>query len=140
MLIKKWDPFKEFERFFDDLRRTSEQNPRGEMTFLPAVNISHGPEKAEVEIEIPGIPKKDIDIQLENGVLTISGEKKVAENKEGQNYLLREQRYGRFQRSFQVPDSYDVDKIGARYDNGVLFITLPKKEESVPKKLKIDIG
>lgn len=100
-------------------------------TSLPAVNIRETGDTFEVEMAAPGMTKSDFKIELDNNMLTISSERKSKnEEKDGDRYTRREFSYQSFQRSFQLPkDVVDADKIQARYDNGLLHLTIPKKEE-----------
>jgi HSP20 family protein len=106
-------------------------------TTLPAVNIKETADAFVVEMAAPGMAKEDFKIQLNNDVLTISSEKKnEAETKEGETYTRLEFSYQSFSRSFSLPKSVDAEKISAKYDNGVLRIDIPKKEEAKPKPVK----
>lgn len=106
---------------------------------MPAEVVETGDE-IRFDIELPGFRSEDIDVTLENNVLTISAEKKLErENKENE-YRLFERRYGRFQRSFTVPPTVRGDSTQARYENGVLTLRLPKAEEAKPRRIRIDGG
>ena len=106
-------------------------------TSIPAVNIRETNEGFEVEMAAPGMSRKDFRIELENNLLTISSEKKEEmEKKEGERYSRKEFSYQSFKRSFSLPEVVDYDKINARYENGVLHLSLPKKEEAKPKPPK----
>lgn len=104
-------------------------------TTIPAVNIKETATAFEVEMAAPGMTKKDFRIELENNVLTITSEKNVqTEDKEGEKYSRREFSYQSFQRTFTLPkEVVDEDKIEARYENGVLHLVIPKKEEAKQK-------
>lgn len=90
-------------------------------------------------IEMPGFREEDIEVTLENNVLTVSGEKKLErdENRKDSDYRLFERRYGRFQRSFAVPPTVGSDNTEARYENGVLSIRMPKVEEAKPRRIRV---
>jgi HSP20 family protein len=99
-------------------------------------------EELRFNMEIPGVRLEDIELTVENNILTVSGEKKE-ERKEGENegsYRLYERRYGRFERSFVLPQHADASKVDARYDNGVLTVTFPKVEEAKPRRIEIRVG
>ncbi len=99
---------------------------------LPAVNIKEDDEGFIVEVAVPGFNKSDINVELENDVLTISSEKESEAN--GEDYKRREFQYNSFKRTFSLPDNIvNGEKVVANYNNGVLSITLPKKEEAIPK-------
>jgi HSP20 family protein len=102
-------------------------------------DVSETPEAIEITAEVPGLSEDDIDIDMTNDVLTIKGEKKAESEKKEKNYYLSERRYGRFQRSFRVPDSVDRDNVDAAFDKGVLTVTLPKRAEAKSDTRKIDV-
>ncbi len=107
-------------------------------TTVPAVNIKDTADNFEVEMAAPGMKKDDFQVNLDNNILTISAEQKSeSEDKDKHgNYTRREFSYSSFSRSFTLPDTVEADKIGAKYKDGVLRITLPKKEEAKPKPVK----
>lgn len=106
---------------------------------MPAEVIETGDE-IRFDIELPGFRSEDIEVTLENNVLTISGEKKLERENNESDYRLFERRYGRFQRSFTVPPTVRADATQARYENGVLTLRLPKAEEAKPRRIRIDAG
>jgi HSP20 family protein len=106
----------------------------------PAANIIENPDSFQLELAAPGLKKNDFKIHLENNVLTISSEVEDEKTEEGKNYTRKEFHYGSFSRSFTLPKSIDLDKIKADYENGILKVVLPKKEEArldVKKEIKI---
>jgi HSP20 family protein len=107
-------------------------------TSAPAVNIRDNEENFKVEMAVPGMKKEDFNIDLENNILTISAEDRAEEESKGENgnYTRREFRYSAFKRSFTLPEAADGDKIFAGYKDGVLEITIPKREEALPKPPK----
>jgi HSP20 family protein len=106
------------------------------------VNIKESTDEFEVELAAPGLDKKDFNIELNNDMLTISSEKKIEnEVKEGQQFARREFSYQSFSRSFTLPNTVDNEKIRAKYENGILRVSIPKKDEAKPKPVKqIDIS
>jgi HSP20 family protein len=128
-----------FDRFFEnDFFDWSNKNFSNTNTTLPAVNIKADENGYEVEMSAPGFDKNDFKIEINNNVLCISSEKEVEnEIKEGQTFTRREFSYQSFSRSFTLPDSVESDKINARYDNGILKVHIPKKEEAKPKPAKL---
>lgn len=96
----------------------------------PAANIIEHPDKFELNLAAPGMKKEDFKINLESNILTISSEKKEEENEETKNFTRREFYYGTFSRSFTLPKTIDLEKIKADYDNGLLKVMLPKKDEA----------
>lgn len=124
-----------FDRFFDnDLFDWSNRNYSNTNTTLPSVNIKESNDAFEVEVAAPGFNKNDFRIELNHDLLTISSEKEIEnETKDDQVFSLREFSYQSFSRSFTLPNTADSEKIGARYENGILRIVIPKKEEARPK-------
>ncbi len=106
-------------------------------SFTPDINISETENKLSIEVEIPGMKKDDINIGVENGALTISGERKNKNEEEGRKYHRVETHYGTFERSFQLPDNVDEETIEASYSDGILQIDIDKKEEKVKKQIEI---
>ena len=100
---------------------------------LPAVNIKEGEKDFMLELAAPGRKKDDFNIEIDNDVLTVSYEVKHEEKKEAENYTRREFTHSAFTRSFTLPETVDVDKIDAKYEDGILTVALPKKEEALPK-------
>jgi HSP20 family protein len=127
-----------FDRFFEnDLFDWSNRNYSTTDTTLPSVNIKESSEEFEVDLAAPGFVKSDFNIELNHDLLTISSEKKLEnETKEGQQFARREFSYQSFSRSFTLPNTADSDRIKAKYDNGILRISIPKKEEAKPKPAK----
>jgi len=124
-----------FDRFFgEDLFDWSNRNYSNTNTTLPSVNIKESPDDFEVEMAAPGFGKNDFRIELNHDLLTISSEKELEkETQEGQQFTLREFSYQSFSRSFTLPNTADSEKIGAFYENGILRVHIPKKEEAKPK-------
>lgn len=107
----------------------------------PGVNIKDNVEGFELELAVPGGKKEDFKIEVENDILTISSEVKSENHKEKDNYTRREFSYAAFKRAFTLPETVDGSKIDAKYEDGVLRLTLPKKEEALPEpKRSISIG
>lgn len=127
-----------FDRFFEnDLMDWSNRNFSSTNTTLPSVNIKESSEDFEVDVAAPGFGKEDFKIELNHNQLTISSEKKVDnETRKGQQFNKREFSYQSFSRTFTLPNIADSDKITARYENGILRIAIPKKEEAKPKPPK----
>ena len=141
-LMKRNENYPAWSNFFNDFfnrdwmdwttRNFSETN-----TTLPSVNVKEGEDGYEVDMAAPGLGKKDFKIELKHGVLTISSEKKNEnETKKGQQFTRREFSYQSFSRSFNLPHTVDSEKISAKYDNGILKVIIPKKEEAKPKPAK----
>jgi len=142
-----WSPFeslrREMDRLFDDFAFPRPPSRLGTMKadweMAPAVDVAEKDGAYEITAELPGINEKDIEVKLANGVLTIKGEKKEEKEETRKDYHLSERRYGSFQRSFQVPDGIDAEKIAASFVKGVLTVTLPKSAEAKQKEKKIAV-
>ncbi|TAH41534.1 MAG: Hsp20/alpha crystallin family protein [Bacteroidetes bacterium] len=124
-----------FTDFFNDYF-TGDLSPRAFSSTVPAVNIHESDNEFFVDLAVPGMKKEDFNIEVENGILTISAEKKSEKNEEDVKFSRKEFSYSSFKRTFTLPDAVNPDKIAASYENGVLAMTLPKKEESKTKPAK----
>jgi HSP20 family protein len=107
---------------------------------IPAVNIRQDEKTFIVEMAVPGLDKKDIHVEIEEDVLTISSEKKEESHEEKENFTRREFHFSSFKRSFNIPESADGSKIEAKQENGVLYIRIPKKEAKAISKKTIAVG
>ena len=124
------------DRFFDtDLFDWTSKNYSKTNTTLPSVNVKENDNEFAIEVAVPGFEKGDFKIEVHNDVLSISSEKQESNetNDEKDHYTKREFSYQAFTRSFTLPDSADGDKVAASYDNGILTVSIPKKEEAKPK-------
>jgi HSP20 family protein len=108
-------------------------------TWRPLVDIFEDDQAITIKAELPEIDEKDIQIDLDNNILTIKGERKLEKEEKKESYHRVERFYGSFQRTFELPATVDREAISASYDKGVLKVTLPKKEESKPKKVQIEV-
>jgi HSP20 family protein len=124
-----------FDRFFEnDMFDWSSRNYSSTNTTLPSVNIKESNEDFEVEVAAPGFTRNDFRIELNHDQLTVSSDKEVdKEAREGQHFSLREFSYQAFSRTFTLPNTADSEHIVAKYENGILRIIIPKKEEAKPK-------
>jgi len=131
------------ERLFDEMQgrgmwRTSEERPlRG--SWVPAINILEREDSMVITADLPGLKAEDVEVTVEEGTLSIRGERKLDEASEGETYHRVERLYGIFERTFTLPNSIDVEKIDARFCNGEMVLTLPKREESKPRSVKIKV-
>ncbi len=131
---------REIDRMFDRFRGgVADDGSVSTSLVAPAVDIIERQNDYTIKAELPGVKKEDVKITVQNGVLTIRGEKKQEEEKKGENYHRVERSYGSFQRSFTLPNSVSSEKIEASYDNGVLSVTLPKVEEAKPKEIEVRV-
>ena len=147
-LITRWDPFREFvtlqdrmNRLFRDYRGAEGEDESLTTTnFAPPVNVYEDEHNVTLKFEVPGIDEKDIDVRIENNMLTVHGERKFEKEEKEENFRRVESQYGSFTRSFTLPTTVDTENIHADYDKGVLKITLAKKAEAKPKQIKVSVG
>jgi len=109
-------------------------------TWAPAVDIYETPNELVVKADLPDVNEKDIDVRVENNLLTIRGERKFEKSVSEENFLRVERTYGSFSRSFSLPNTVNAEAIAAEYKNGVLNVTLPKREESKPRQVKVTVN
>lgn len=126
-----------FDRFFGGFALPE---LKAELDFEPRFDIKETEDGYEVLADIPGIKPDDIEVTLQDGVLTIQGEKKHEREDKAEKYHLVERSYGRFYRSFRVPEEIDREKLGAEHKDGVLKITLPRAAEAKPKEIEVKAG
>jgi len=128
MTIVRWDPFRDF-------------GFAAATTWVPPVDIfQSGDKELVLKAELPDMSREDIDITVENGTLTIKGEKKLAKDVSEEQFHHIERRYGTFSRSFSLPQTVDTGKVAAEYRNGVLTVRLPLREEAKPRQIKVDVA
>lgn len=117
------------DKFFNDSLTRS-----GGSTFIPKVDIVETAEAFEVQLAVPGLNKEDFNIELNDNYLTVSGERKFSDEKKDKSYHSIETHYGSFSRSFSLPENVDASKINAKYNNGILELTIPKDEKKALKQ------
>jgi HSP20 family protein len=123
---------------FED--RSQGAGPVVTAAFVPPVDIYEDEQKIVLKLEVPGLKDSDLDIQLENNVLSVKGERKFEHEEKQENFHRIERRYGSFHRSFTIPTTVDSDSVKASYDAGVLSISLDKRAEAKPKQIKVSVG
>jgi HSP20 family protein len=144
--IARLEPFRglstlqdQFNRLFNEsFRNHNEESAL--TTWAPAVDIYETPNELVVKADLPDVNEKDIDVRVENNLLTIRGERKFEKSVSEENFLRVERTYGAFSRSFSLPNTVNAETIGAEYKNGVLTVTLPKREESKPRQVKVTVN
>jgi HSP20 family protein len=146
-VVTRWDPFRELHSLQNRMSRLFEEQYGGRDealttsgAFVPPVDIYEDQHGIQLKLEVPGIDQKDLNINVENNILTVSGERKFEQEQKEENFHRIERRYGSFIRSFTLPNTVDTEKITADYNNGVLSIRLVKREEAKPKQIKVNIG
>jgi len=145
MAIIRWDPFRDLitlrekmNRLFEDaFTSRTEEKDLISRSWSPAVDIFETENELVLTAEVPGIEDKDIEIKIEDNTLSLKGERKFEKETKEENYHRIERAYGSFYRSFTLPTYIDQDKIRAEHQNGVLKITMPKKAELKPRKVKV---
>ncbi|HEV2721197.1 MAG TPA: Hsp20/alpha crystallin family protein [Thermoanaerobaculia bacterium] len=146
--FERWDPFDELTLLRNRMDRllnkiSDEETPAlttTTTTWAPTTDIVETKDALIVRCELPGIEEKDVNVEIENGVLTISGERKFEEKTKEKNFHRVERAYGRFVRSFTLPPNILNDNVKATFTEGLLELTLPKKEEAKPKKIHLQIA
>ena len=153
MAIVRWsDPFGELAHFQERLNRAFDtfgraDAPRGDEglltsgSWVPPVDIyENGDRELVLKAELPDMTREDIDITVDDGTLTIKGEKKFSRDVKEEQVHRIERRYGTFSRSFSLPQTVDAARVGAEYKNGVLTVRLPLREEARPRQIKVDVA
>jgi HSP20 family protein len=145
MTLVRFEPFRGFEKIgkrFNEFANEFEKGISFEMGgFSPRIDITEDDNNLFVHAEIAGMGKSDVKISVnEERMLTLKGEKKKSEKKEDVNYLRNERVFGEFERSLMLPDNVDVEKIQAKYDNGILELVIPKMEPPKPKEINVEIN
>jgi HSP20 family protein len=143
----RYEPFRGLSTLHDQVNRLFNESVfRGQAqdsaitTWAPAVDIYETPNELVVKADLPDVDEKDIDIRVENNLLTIRGERKFESSVSEDNYLRVERTYGSFSRSFSLPNTVNAETIHAEYKNGVLKVNLPKREESKPRQVKVSVN
>jgi HSP20 family protein len=144
--LERWEPLRgpatldsQFTRMFNELfgRAGQESNLT---TWAPAVDIYENEQELTVKAHLPDVKPEDLDIRVENNILTIRGERKFEKKVDEKNYLRVERAYGSFSRSFSLANTVNTEAIKADYHDGVLTLTIPKREEAKPKQIKVTLG
>jgi HSP20 family protein len=144
-LLSRFEPFRETQResqlsrlFNDFFERSSQESSL--TPWAPAVDIYEDEHQLVVKADLPDVKPEDLDIRVENNILTIRGERKFEKKVNEKNYLRVERAYGTFSRSFSLSNTVKSDAIQADYRDGVLTVTVPKREEAKPKQIKVSVG
>lgn len=149
MALVRWDPFRELEEVSDRLNRMfARPAPRaanGKETMIvadwtPSVDISETEAEYQIKAEIPDVKKEDVKVTVEDGVLTIQGERKHEKEEKGKKYHRIERSYGSFVRTFSLPDVIEEEKVKAEFKDGVLNLHLPKSEKAKPKAIEVKVA
>ncbi len=143
MTLVRWDPFREMDTLHRRMGRLFGEGldrpmPRPETLWMPNVDIREDEDMIVLKAELPDMEEKDIDLKVEDSVLTLRGERKMEHEEKKDDYHLIESSYGSFHRAFTLPTNADSGKITAEYTKGVLRVTIPKTEEAKPKQIKVE--
>lgn len=146
--VTRWNPMREMvdmtdrmNRLFGSSRplRQRESDDEFAGVWSPAVDVRESESGLAIIVELPGLDPKEVDISVENGLLTIRGERQFEDCDEGERYHRVERVYGSFERSFRIPSAYEAESIAARAKDGVLTLTIPKREEAKLKSIKVEV-
>jgi HSP20 family protein len=148
MTLVRWDPFRELEDMSDRLNRmfarpASRNGGKETMTvadWMPTVDISETDTEYLIKAELPEVKKEDVKVTVEDGVLTLHGERRQDKEEKGKRYHRVERSYGSFVRSFSLPESVDEGGVKAEYKDGVLNLHLPKTEKVKPKAIDVKVA
>ena len=132
MFLTKFDPFKQLRDLEKDFYTVSKNE--GVSAFVPVVNTREGEFAYHVDVDLPGVKKEDIKVDINKNILTISGERKTKDEIKQDDYYKVETYFGKFSRSFTLPENADVENIEAKSDNGVLEVVIPKLKDDITKK------
>ena len=133
MTLIRWDPFREFAQTQDRLNTSG--------AWVPPVDIyQNGDHEVVIKAELPDMTREEIDITVDNGTLTVRGEKKLSSDVKEEQFHRVERRYGVFSRSFSLPQTVDPNRVAAEYRNGVLTVRFSLREEAKPRQIKVDVA
>jgi HSP20 family protein len=145
MAITRFDPFRDVLALQNRMNSIFQEFNRGDgdvstAAFVPPVDVYEDEHKIVLKLEVPGMQESDLDIQLENNVLTVKGERKFEKEEKEENFHRIERRYGSFYRSFTIPNTVNPESVKASYEAGILKIALEKRAEAKPKQIKVQVG
>ena len=142
MAIQRWYPFRDLRQMENSMNRIWRglDEPRGlDENWNILIDVIQKPEGITVKASVPGIDPEDIDVAVEDNILTLRAEKRAEYEEKEASYLIQERAVGSFFRALSLPDTVDTNKIQCQYDNGILTITMPKAEEKMKKKIKVEV-
>jgi len=144
--LSRWEPYAEAMTLREAVNRLFEEsfvpsaNGRAGNGFVPALDLSESAEAYFVEMAVPGLKAEDLNVTIENGVLTVSGEIRQNQESKERNFHRVERRYGRFSRSISLPTTVRGDAVEARLEHGLLTLHIPKAEEVKPRKITVNVA
>lgn len=138
-MLARWEPFRELSRVFEDpfFRAVSSDTS---CRWCPAVDVTESEKELVVSADLPGIDPQQVEITVQENILTLSGERKAESESKDESYHRVERAYGSFTRSFVLPSTVDETKVSAEYKDGVLRVHLPKREEAKPRKIDVKLS
>lgn len=144
MSLVRWSPLREMLQLHNEMNRllnlpTTREEEMLASAWSPQVDVYEDENGIRLHADVPGLDQKDLDVRVDNGVLTLKGERKLEREDKKDNYHRIERYHGSFARSFVLPDYADTDKVEATYRNGVLEVFIPKRPEKKPKQVKVDV-
>ena len=151
MALIRWEPARElsslqsemnrlFNTFFDTPTTTGGGNGGAVRRWIPSMDLVETEEHFVLRADLPGLSEEDVSIELEDNVLTVSGERRAEHEEKKEGFYRVERSFGQFRRSLTLPEGVDADKIAATFDKGVLEVRIPKPEERKPRKVAIQVG
>ena len=147
MALVRWDPAREVDslqsevnRLFDTFFGGRPSNSAGARRWVPAMDLTETDEHLVLRADLPGLDKDDVKIEVKDGVLTVSGERKTEQEERAEGYYRVERAFGSFSRSLSLPDHVEASKISADFDKGVLEVRIPKPEARKPQRIEIGSG
>lgn len=149
MTLIRWEPIRELSALSSDLNRlftsafdtpTTFRNGDAVRRWVPAMDLLETDDRFVLRADLPGMTQDDVSIELQDGTLTVSGERKAAHEEQSQGWMRVERAFGTFSRSLSLPEGTDPDAVTASFENGVLEVQIPKPEKRMPRKIAIDVG
>lgn len=144
MAVVRWEPFRELTALQAEVNRLFSRAGGGDVgerqSWTPSIDVIETEDAIKLKAELAGMDPKDINIEVQDNVLTVSGERRFEEEVKEDKYYRIERRYGSFGRSISLPQTVDENGIEAKYDNGVLEVVIPKAEVVKPKRIAVSIG
>jgi HSP20 family protein len=136
MMLARWDPFRDMKSVEDEFDRLIGR-AYSRNTWVPALDVRETDDNFELTLDLPGIDPKDVSVNYEDGMLTVSGKREFSEERQGETWHRIERSFGTFARSVRLPRTADPDKIEAGFDKGVLTISVPKAETAKPRQIEV---
>jgi len=139
-MITRIDPFRELASFFENFNGPTGKDQLTSGSFVPPVDVYEDEHSLILKLEVPGVNEEDLNVSVENDILTVQGERKFEKEEKEENFHRIERRYGSFTRTFKLPNTVDAEKVDASYEKGILKITLAKRAEAKPRQIKVGVG